>query len=207
MEPLILTIDDRWLSPYAMSAFIALEEKKLPYTLRELSLNDGAHRGPDYKARTGRVPSLQHGDFCLAESQAIVEYLADTFPFPSHPRLFPQDLRQRAICREIMAWVRSDLLPIREERSTATVWGPPADKPLSPAAQQAVARLVRACDPLISEGQTTLFGEWCIADTDLSVMLQRLVHSRDPLPAKLVAYAEANWQRPSVQRWCSHPRP
>ncbi|MBK7539423.1 MAG: glutathione transferase [Myxococcales bacterium] len=203
MEPLILHIENQWISPYAMSAFVALEEKQLPFTVRELSLAAGEQRSPDYHARTGRIPALQHGDFWLAESQAIVEYLADIFPYPAHPRLFPEDLRQRAICREVMAWVRSDLMPIREERPTSTVWGPPADKPLSARAQEAVARLVRYCDPLISEGRTTLFADWCIADVDLSLMLQRLHHSGDALPAKLAAYAEANWQRPSIQRWCS----
>lgn len=203
MEPLILHLENQWISPYAMSVFVALEEKQLPYSVRELSLAAGEHKDPSFRARTGRIPALQHGALWLAESQAIVEYLADIFPYPAHPRLFPEDLRQRAICRELMAWIRSDLLPIREERPTSTVWGPPADKPLSAKAQEAVARLTRYCDALIADGQTTLFAAWCIADADLALMLQRLHHSGDALPAKLAAYAEANWQRPSIQRWCS----
>ena len=35
-----------------------------------------------------------------------------------------------------MAWVRSDLMPIREERSTTTMFYERATKPLSPAAQE-----------------------------------------------------------------------
>ncbi|MBL8917749.1 MAG: glutathione transferase [Myxococcaceae bacterium] len=207
MDPLTLFVDSHWISPYAMSAFVALEEKGLPYTVKELSLPKKEHQLPGYGAHTGRLPALQHGDFWLAESQAIAEYLAETFPFPKHPRLFPEDLKERAICREVMAWVRSDLLPIREERSTYTVWYERTTKPLSDGAQKAVGRLLAACDRLIAAGRTTLFDAWCLADVDLAMMLQRLNVNGDPLPPKVKAFAEANWQRPSVRKWCERQRP
>jgi glutathione S-transferase len=207
MEPLTLYVDTHWVSPYAMSAFVALEEKGLPYTVKEVSLPKQEHRAPEYLAHTGRIPALQHGDFWLAESQAIIEYLAETFPFPQYPRLFPEALKERAICREVMAWVRSDLMSIREERSTATVWYEATTKPLSQAGQKAVARLLAACERLIHESRPTLFGQWCIADADLSMMLQRLNANADPLPAKVKAYVEANWARPSIQKWSARTRP
>lgn len=201
MDALTLYVDGFFISPYALSAFVALEEKGLPYTLKPVRLNKQEHRQPGYRAHTGRVPCLQHGDYWLAESSAICEYLAETFPFPKYPRLYPEDLKQRGICREIQAWVRSDLMPIREERSTHTVWYEPAKAPLSPAAKAAADRLISVADGLIAEGKTTLFDAWCIADTDLAMMLQRLNASGDPLPKKLKAYAEAQWQRPSVRKW------
>lgn len=207
MDPLTLHVDHHWISPYALSAFVALEEKGLSYAVKEVSLPKGEHRTAAYRAHTGRIPALEHGDFWLAESQAIAEYLAETFPFPEYPRLFPEDLKERAICREVMAWVRSDLMPIREERSTYTVWYQRTDKPLSPAGQAAVARLLAACDRLISASRTTLFAQWCIADADLSMMLKRLDANGDPLPGKVKAYVDANWARPSIQKWNSKPRP
>lgn len=207
MDPLTLHVDHHWISPYALSAFVALEEKGLPYAVKEVSLPRGEHRTAAYRAHTGRIPALEHGDFWLAESQAIAEYLAETFPFPRYPRLFPEDLKERAICREVMAWVRSDLMPIREERSTYTVWYQRSDKPLSPAGQAAVARLLAACERLISDGRTTLFSHWCIADADLSMMLKRLDANGDPLPGKVKAYVDANWARPSIQKWNAKPRP
>jgi glutathione S-transferase len=203
--PLVLHVDSFWISPYAMSAFVALEEKRLPYRVHEVSLPDGQQRS--YGARTGRVPALQHGDYWLAESQAIAEYLAEVFPFPQHPRLFPADLKQRGICREVMAWLRSDLMPIRQERPTNSLWYERTQAPLSVDAQRAVERLISACDRLIDEGRTTLCAEWCIADADLALMLQRLHLNGDPLPKKLAAYAEANWARPSLQKWHAHRRP
>jgi glutathione S-transferase len=202
--PLLLHLDSFWISPYAMSAFVALGEKGLPYTVHEVSLPDGQQRS--YGARTGRVPALQHGDYWLAESQAIAEYLAEVFPYPKHPRLFPADLKERGVCREVMSWLRSDLMPIREERPTHSLWYERTRAPLSREAQRAAERLISACDRLFEDGRTTLFTQWCIADADLSLMLQRLHLNGDALPKKLAAYAEANWARPSLQKWHAHPR-
>lgn len=207
MDPLTLYVDSNYISPYAFSAFVALEEKGLPYALEPVSLADKAQRAPSYPARTGRVPALRHGDYVLAESQAIAEYLAESFPFPVYPRLFPADFKQRGICREVMSWVRSDLGPIREERPTHTVWYERATQPLSEAARTAAARLIAAGERLVTEGRDTLFDAWCLADTDLSMMLMRLHRSGDALPKKLAAYVEANWARSSVQKWNALPRP
>lgn len=197
---LTLFADSKLDSPYAMSAFVALEEKGLPYALETVDLKN---RPPGH---TGRVPSLKHGDYWLAESSAIAEYLAETFPFPSHPRLFPEDLRDRGICRMIQAWVRSDFLPIRMERPTSNVFGPRADQPLSPEAKRHVDRLLEGVAPLISD-RPTLFAQWCIADVDLALMLQRLNLNGDPLPQKVKAYAQGAWARPSVQKWVRLTRP
>ncbi len=202
--PLTLFVDAFWISPYAMSAFVALEEKGLPFTATPVALQTKEHQKPGYTARTGRVPALRHGSFELAESSAIAEYLAETFPFPKYPRLFPENLQQRGIAREIMAWLRSDLMPLREERATHTIFYAHTEAPLSVKGQQAKQRLIAAVTPLIHG--TTLFDAWCLADLDLSIMLQRLNVNGDLLPPALKTYAEANWQRPSVQKWVSRPR-
>jgi glutathione S-transferase len=204
MGDLRLFIDAFSLSPYAMSAFVALEEKGVPYRLVHVGMHTGEHQQPTYRARTGRVPSLQHGEFVLAESSAIAEYLEETFPPPEHPALLPLDRRERATAREVMAWIRSDLMPIREERPTTSVFLERVSKPLSEQAQAARRRLLSACAQLIAPGQATLFGRWCLADTDLALMLQRLNLNGDELPGSLKAFAEANWSRPSVTKWLAH---
>jgi glutathione S-transferase len=204
---LTLYADANFESPYAFSVYVALREKGLPFELRNLSLAQGDHRRGDYPERsiTGRIPSLQHGDFWLAESSAIDEYLEEAFPPPSHPRLYPEDLRHRARARQLQAWVRSDLMPIREERPTSSVFGRQPVKPLGADARAAVERLLRAADALVPEAGH-LFGAFGIADADLAVMLMRLVANRDPVPAKVQAYAERVWARPSVQDWLARRR-
>jgi glutathione S-transferase len=199
---LVLYGDANFESPYVFSSYVALKEKGLPFQLRTLSLASGEHRQGEYPDRsvTGRVPSLQHGDFWLAESSAIDEYLEDVFPPPGHPRLYPQDARQRARARQLQAWVRSDLMPIREERPTSSVFSKAPVRPLGDAARAAVDRLLRAASSLVPESGH-LFGAFTIADADVAMMLMRLVANGDPVPPEVKAYAERVWARPSVQDW------
>jgi glutathione S-transferase len=206
MSELTLYVDANYESPWALTTFVALEEKQLPYTLETKVLSKKETFGPGYGARTKKVPALKRNDFWLAESMAIAEYLAESFPFPGHPRIFPENLEERAICREVQLWIRTDFMSIRMERPTTTLWFKRATEPLTPAATESAARLVAAVEPLLAHGRPTLFSSWCIADTDLGLMLQRLNLNGETLPPKLKAYAEANWQRPSVAKWNALPR-
>src|SRR6188768_2865597 len=126
MPRLILHGNDTWSSPYVLSCFVALTEKQLPFDMQQVALSERAQRSPAYvqTSFTARVPALVDGDFSLSESSAIIEYLEDKWPAPAHAALLPQDTRQRARARQIMAWVRSDLMPIREERSAEYVFYP-----------------------------------------------------------------------------------
>lgn len=207
MTDLTLHVDANYESPWAMCAFVALEEKRLPYTLKTHVLAKKETFAPGFKARTHRIPALQRGDFWLAESVAITEYLAESFPFPQHPRIFPENLEQRAVCREVQHWLRTDLMPLRQERPTTTLWFKKADQPLSSAAKEAADRLISTVTPLLVHGKPTLFDAWCIADVDLSICLMRLVHNGDPCPELLANYARANWARPSMAKWNALPRP
>ena len=64
-QKLVLWGESNFVSPYVFSSFVALREKGLPFELKLFSLGAGEHRQGDYPSRsvTGRVPSLQHGDF------------------------------------------------------------------------------------------------------------------------------------------------
>ncbi len=204
---LILYGNAMWSSPYVLSCFVGLTEKKLPFEVRTVALDEGAQRSPDYvrTSFTARVPALVDGDFSLSESSAIIEYLDEKWPAPEHPALLPGDVAERARARQLMSWLRSDLLPIREERSAEYVFFPlqtlPAPEPLSPAARRAVERLVTFAERVVPADGGALFGAWCIADTDLAMMLQRLVRTDEPLPPRLRAFAEREWQRPSVRAY------
>ena len=208
VHQLTLYVDAQSASPYAMSAFVVLQEKGLPFDLRTVDLAARQNHAPDYAiaSLTSRVPTLVDGDFSLSESSAIAEYLEDEFPSPGHPAVYPRESRARARARQLQAWLRSDFMPIREERTTAVVFFKPSDKPLSTAATESAARLFAAADALLANGATNLFGVWCIADTDLALMLNRLVMNGDAVPAKLAAYARQQWQRPSVQLWAKRER-
>src|SRR4051812_23327182 len=131
MSALTLYVDAHYESPWALSAFVALEEKGLEYRLETISLEDRQHHLPTYRAPTRKVPALEHGTYWLCESSAIGEYLAETFPFPGHPRLFPEDLRARGVCRMIQGWLRTDFPLLRQERPSSKVFSRPGGPPLS----------------------------------------------------------------------------
>ena len=98
-------------------------------------------------------------------------------------------------------------MPIREERPTTVIFVAPLRQPLSAAARAAAAQLFQASEALLAPGATNLFGDWCIADTDLAIMLNRLAANGDTVPDKLTAYVRNQWQRPSVQAWMQQKRP
>lgn len=201
METLQLYVDKRFLSPYAMSVFVVLHEKGLPFHCHGVDLDTGDNLLPDYAAAslTARVPLLAEGDFRLSESSAIAEYLEAAYPAPAYAAVYPCDEQQRARARQIQAWLRSDLLPLRQQRNTEVVFLQPVATPLDEAGRQAAAKLIRVAEACLQPGAANLFGDWCIADTDLALMLLRLVNNGDPLPPLLAEYAQRQWQRPSVQ--------
>lgn len=206
MARLILYVDTTFSSPYAMAVFVTLVEKQLDFDLKTVNLDQGEHLLPAYRdlVTTGRIPALVHGDLVLNESSAIIEYLEEAFPAPAHAAVLPAGLAQRARARQVQAWLRSDLLALRTDRSTNVVFFAREDTPLSAAGQAAAERLLRIADRLVDGPH--LFGAWCIADTELALMLNRLVLNGDPVPQRLADYASAQWQRASVQQWISQPR-
>jgi glutathione S-transferase len=201
-----LYVDAQFTSPYAMSVFVALREKGIEFELRPLDLDALENQSEDYASLslTQRVPTLVHGDFALSESSAITEYLEDVFP---QTPVYPQDLMQRAKARQVQAWLRSDLLPIRQERSTLVVFYGLKSAPLSPVAESAARKLISAAQALLADGREYLFGQWSIADVDLALMLNRLILNGDAVSPVLVEYAQRQWQRPTVQEWVKLQRP
>jgi len=205
-DTLTLFVDSQYASPYAMSVFVALDVKQIPFELRTIDLGAAGHLAPPFAAlsATRRVPTLVHGEFTLSESSAIAEYIEDAFP---GPRVYPADARAKARARQVQAWLRSDLMPIRVERNTEVVFYGKHGPALSDAAHAAAAKLYAAVDALLPAGQQNLCGEWSIADVDLALMLNRLVMNGDAVPARLAEYARRQWQHPSVQRWVAFERP
>jgi glutathione S-transferase len=206
MNPLRLYVDSQFTSPYAMSVFVALIEKGIDFDMSTVDLQALENQTDAYAAlsQTQRVPTLLDGDFALSESSAITEYLENAYP---QVPIYPQDVQLLAKARQVQAWIRSDLLPIRQERSTLVVFYGEKSGPLSPIANTAACKLFQAAQALLKDGTEYLFSEWSIADVDLALMLNRLIHNGDAVPPVLVEYAQRQWQRPSVKAWATLRRP
>jgi glutathione S-transferase len=203
LSNLTLYVDSLHTSPYAMSVYVTLKQKGLPFALRAVDLEAGENLGAGYCgiSLTRKVPLLVHDSFHLNESSAITEYLEDCFEPPVHAAVYPADLKQKARARQVQAWLRSDLMPIRMERSTEVIFLGKRFGPLSDAANAARDKLIAAADRLIEDGHANLFATWSIADADLALMLNRLVMHGDPMPEKLKAYAARQWEHPAIQEW------
>ncbi len=203
---LVLNVEPQWVSPYVFSCFVALKEKKVAFETRVLDAEKGETRTREYLARTitGRVPTLFAGDFALGESMAIVEYLDEAFP---EPPILPIAERSRARCRQLMSWLRSDdTLPIRIERPTSTMFYARADRPLSKEAAAAASKLGEVAERVLPASEGDLFGAWSVADADLAFMIHRLILNGDEVGPRVRRWAEAAWERPSIQEFVHLPR-
>jgi glutathione S-transferase len=101
-------------SPYAWRVWLALEHKHIAYELKTMSFSEGDLRKPEYLAINPRrkVPAIVDEGFALYESVAIVEYLDERYP---GPKLFPGDLRQRAVVRRIVQEVDQYFAPAMDK--------------------------------------------------------------------------------------------
>lgn len=203
---LTLYVGADFVSAFAMSAFVGLKEKQLSFEVVTLDLKSRENYQASYRdlSLTCKVPTLVHEGFAVSESSAIAEYLDEIAP--GHQKLLPQDIRHRARARQLQAWLRSDLLVIRKERPADLIYFGKKDNPLSDEALAAVDRLFYVADRLLAGGAEHLFGAWSIADTDLAIMLNRLVANGDHVPARLAAYVRRQWDRDSVRAWMDMER-
>jgi glutathione S-transferase len=75
-----------------------------------VDLAKGAQRAPDFlrKNPNAKVPVLEDGDFCLWESHAIMQYLADKTPGQT---LYPRETRARADVNRWLFWCAHHFQP------------------------------------------------------------------------------------------------
>jgi glutathione S-transferase len=120
-------------SPYLRSALLGLEEKGLPYRLA--SVQFGTQHGPEHLERHafGRIPVLEHGNFRMYETQAILRYV-DTLGSAGTRTLQPKDPRAAARMDQIIGIVDWYVFPtitvgITAERLMAQMfWNRPTDE-------------------------------------------------------------------------------
>jgi glutathione S-transferase len=206
-EPLTLWSDSRFTSPWVLSVWTALREKGVPFEVETLDLERGEHRSGEYPSRTltAKVPAIRHGDLWLSESLAILEYLEEVFGPPRHARLFPEDRAGRARDRQIMAWLRSDLLELRRCMPFEGIFEPHEPPPVTPRAREEAEKLLRAAATRLPPERAL---RPTLADFDLAFALRRLVrygHDLSGFP-EVVAGADAIWARPSVRSWVAIDR-
>ena len=86
-------------SPFLRAVALAREEKGAPYRVQ--AMGPGDTRSEEHLRRHpfGRIPAIEHGDFQLYETQAILRYIDAVFPGPA---LQPADPRAAARMNQVM---------------------------------------------------------------------------------------------------------
>jgi maleylacetoacetate isomerase/maleylpyruvate isomerase len=106
-----------WRSSAAYRVRIGLNLKGLDHEIVPISLLPGEaeHRQDTYRALNPQmlVPFLEDGDFSTGQSQAILEYLEETYP---EPALLPADKQQRAAIRSFCNSICCDIHPLNNLR-------------------------------------------------------------------------------------------
>ena len=92
------------------------------------------------------MPVLEHNDFALSESSAILEYLEELYPDTA---IYPKDIQARARARQIQAWLRSDLVALRTERPTDVILFSPSP-PTFRRRQKAAEKLFFVAEKLLA---------------------------------------------------------
>jgi len=204
--PLTLFVDAFFCTPFDFRCWVALREKGLEFTISRAMMHEGQGLTASYKQNsvTGRVPGLVHGDFWLAESLAIIEYLEEAFPAPGWPSLWPVDPLARARARQVLSFLGSDLFDLLRERPSWTIFYPGERAPLTPPARVAADELLAIAERVQAEGALE---PWSMASADLTFALLRLSRGGEALPRALQELVDQNIRRPSVASYLHHDRP
>jgi len=153
-------------SVYVQMAGVVLTHKEVAYTFHDL---EAEMNTPSHIALHPfeRVPILQHGDFVVYETAAIVNYIDDAF---DRPKLTPADPRQRARMNQWISAVNGYYYPyliyhISHERNVFPQLGIPSDEKVVAHAIPKVEVCLQVLErELLDSGQFLLGPELSLAD-------------------------------------------
>ncbi|MDB6049839.1 MAG: glutathione S-transferase [Pseudomonas sp.] len=196
-----LVIGDKRFSSWSLRPWLALDMAGATFTEQVVLLNQ-----PDtlqnilQHSPTGKVPLLKTEHGSIADSLAIVEYLAERFP---EAHLWPQQIAPRAQARSACAQMHCGFTALRSNMGFDLRRDQALD--VMPAEVQAdidrIVALWAECRAAAAESGPYLFGRLSLADAFFAPVAVRLRTYRVALPAEAAAYVETIYKWPAFQRW------
>ena len=187
-----------------MRAHWALHELDLAYASNPIGSRTGETETDEYGRLnpSRKIPTLVDGDFVLAESGAIVNYLCGTYGKPGWLAL-PRDTRRRARYDQwcffaLMELDATTTYVIRRHADLPEIYGeaPAAIK----AARDSYVRQAQAAAARLGARPHALGDEFSGADILLTTCLDSAIRCNIPLPESLIEYRQRIIGRPAYQR-------
>lgn len=143
-------------------------EANIPHELRYIWLTRSEHLSEEFLAVNPfhKVPALKHGDFCLSEATAIMQYLAEISD--SDSAWFGTDIEQRAIVNKLLSWYHTNLRQILTLDYFIPVLLMPAYLGISPPSAGEVSAKVAALHVMLSEFDSLLANNTYLAGAEVS---------------------------------------
>jgi glutathione S-transferase len=190
-------------SPFMRSVCAAMEEKGEPYRIH--AFGPGEMRTAKLHP-FGRVPVIDHGDFRLYETQAILRYIDATFPEPALQPAAPQAIGRMNQFIGINDWY---LFPqvariiVFQRIVGPVIMGTTPDEAVCAAAVPDAERCLAELDRLLGDQPFLAGGQLSLADLLLAPQLVYLAATPEGANimagSKLKAWLERMEARPSMQ--------
>jgi glutathione S-transferase len=198
---IVLYIGNKNASSWSLRAWLALREKGVMFEERVIDLYaSDRNKQLARVSPTNQVPVLLHDDLVVTDSLAIMEYANEAFDGPS---LMPEDVRERARARSLMAWMHSGFVALRKGMPfEGTFHRAPVAAPDE--AVRDAARAAEAWERTLQRSDGPyLFGQLTLADLTFVPVIRRLRAHHFPLAhyPRTFLWANELMSRPSVQDW------
>lgn len=199
MQELTLYVGNKNYSSWSFRPWIALEGRSIPFTDIVVPF-DFPSGNPGLKAvsPTGKVPVLKHGDFLVAESLAIIEYVNELFP---EAGLWPKDAQARATARSVSMEMATGFRGIRNA-CPMNIRRPVKAVEMTDDIRADVARIETIfADNLKAHGGPFLFGEFSAADAMYAPVINRLEAYAIPVTATTKTYMATMKATSAWKKW------
>jgi len=205
-----LYIGNKNYSSWSMRPWVLLKQAGIPF--EEVMVRFGSLTPDSPFKQTisalhplGKVPLLVDGDLLVADSLAICEYVAESYP---DLNLWPANKADRALARSLCAEMHAGFNSLRQHCGMNIEARLPEVGAVAlrdqPGVRADLARIIAIWMELLARsGGPMLMGQFSILDAYFAPVATRITTYNLPVPESISAYIDRLYAQPGVQAWIS----
>ena len=201
MADLTLIIGNKNYSSWSLRPWLAMTVAGIPFTEKLITLFDDKWDAEIAKVSpTKKVPVLIAGDLVIAETIAIMEYVAEQYP---DANLWPADAKARAMARSVSAEMHAGFTALRTHMPM-NIRGHHPGRGMGEGVADDIKRIEQiwsACRTRFGAGGDFLFGHFTNADAMFAPVVSRFTTYAAPVSGESRAYMEAVQALPAMKAW------